>query len=244
MYRIAICEDDALYAKHLSNEVEKCFSELNVSIQTNTFLNAEDFLENLNRYDLYFLDILLGDKNGIDIAKEIQNRYGKQIIIFVSSHESSVFDAIHQSPFRFIRKDKLLQELPEACEAYLNNLSITRDHKKKKTILIKQNQSTILIPIDSIYYIESKGHYIDFICSNETYHIRGGFKDYIDLCESPEFGRCAQSFLVHLKYVTSITANYVTLIDEKSFPLSRSRKKEFQEKYMHYQRLIQYANTF
>lgn len=155
-----------------------------------------------------------------------------------------MFDAIHQSPFRFIRKDKLLQELPEACEAYLNNLSITRDHKRKKTILIKQNQSTILIPIDSIYYIESKGHYIDFICSNETYHIRGGFKDYIDLCESPEFGRCAQSFLVHLKYVTSITANYVTLIDEKSFPLSRSRKKEFQEKYMHYQRLIQYANTF
>ena len=240
MYKIAVLEDDTLYAEYLTNEISNCFSEQKVAIQTKLFSSAENLLSTSSQFDLYFLDILLPDGNGIDISAKIQNKYGKQFIVFVSNNNDSVFEAIHQSPLRFIRKEKLCHELPEACKAFLSKMP---QPKVKKNILVKQNSIVISIPITSICYMETKGHYINFHCIDDTYHVRGNYKDYPELCESPEFGRSSQSFLIHLSFIKGISANELFLLNGEKLPISRSKKKEFQEKYMHYQRIKQYGTT-
>lgn len=240
MYKIAICEDDALFAEYLSKEIQKCFHEQNKNIQINLFLNSHDLLKNNATFDLYFMDILLSDGNGIKISEKLQKRYGKLTIIFVSNNDASVFEAIHQSPFRFIRKDKLKEELPEACKSFLTQKAHSHI---RRSLFVKQKATTITIPVESILYMETKGHYINFYCTDDTYHIRGSFKDYPELCEDKAFGRSSQSFLVHFEYVRKISSNEIILTNNERLPISRSKKKDFQEKYMHYQRLKHYGNN-
>lgn len=240
MYKIAICEDDALFAVHLSEEISKYFSNLKLSVQVETFLCAKDLLVQNAHFDLYFLDILLPDGNGLDIAAEIQKQFKACSIIFVSSNENAVFDAIRYSPIRFIRKTRLNEELPEACKAYLD-MQVSNLTKNENTLLINQNSTIILLPVDSIYYLETKGHYVDFFCSGNTYHVRGNLKTYSNLCDSMEFGRSTHSFLIHFPYVASFSSTEVTLKSGERLPLSRSKKNEFQEKFMYYQRMKQYG---
>lgn len=242
MYKIAICEDNALFAEHLSKEISDYFSNMDISVQPAIFLSATDMLTNNTKFHLYFLDILLPDGNGLDIAKELQARNKQAVIIFVSNNESAVFDAIHYSPLRFIRKNRLAEELPEACKAYLDNQSANIS-PNCDTILVYQNSSKVIISIDSIQYMETKGHYVDFFCGENTYHIRGRLNDYANLCSNIEFGRSAQSFLVHFSYIASFSSTEITLKSGQRIPLSRSRKQEFKDKFMRYQRIKQYGNT-
>jgi hypothetical protein len=54
------------------------------------FLNGEDIIKEINRvtYEIYLIDyLLLGNKNGIDVAIEILNNFPSSRILFITVHQ-------------------------------------------------------------------------------------------------------------------------------------------------------------
>ncbi len=49
------------------------------------FKTGADLLKSDENYDILFLDIELGDLNGIAVAKEIQKRYKNTVILVVTA---------------------------------------------------------------------------------------------------------------------------------------------------------------
>lgn len=81
--QIAVCDDEKVYLDCLSRKIKACFKEFEIEISLDKYLNAVSFLEqhNQNPYDVVFLDILMPEMNGLDVANRIRNLSEKTIII-------------------------------------------------------------------------------------------------------------------------------------------------------------------
>ncbi len=53
---------------------------------------------------MYFLDIELGDDNGISLAKWIKSEYKKAVIVFITSHTDYMQNAFDVHAFNYIVK--------------------------------------------------------------------------------------------------------------------------------------------
>lgn len=131
--------------------------DLNFALSLNKYLTSNNIINldvNINEfyfeYDIYFLDIDMPN-DGISYAKKIKNLYPKSYIIFVSNRNDLVFDAMKVFPFSFVRKQKLLLDLPlvlnelNARTSKLDYLEIDEEFKVK---------------LENIIYIEKIGSYL------------------------------------------------------------------------------------
>ena len=73
MYRIAICDDEKIFNESAQVLLENIALKNGIDISVESYLNADillNDLENGNKYfDLVLFDIIIGNKNGINIAK-------------------------------------------------------------------------------------------------------------------------------------------------------------------------------
>ncbi len=72
--------------------------------------------------EILLLDIDMPEISGMELAEQIFSSNINTNVIFVTNRDDLVFQAIHYQPFRFIRKEKLNQELDEAICHLLNKL--------------------------------------------------------------------------------------------------------------------------
>ena len=60
---------------------------------------VEFFLK--NEPDVLFLDIELGDINGIELAKYLRNEFPTLIIVYITNHPDYVFSCFETEPLNF-----------------------------------------------------------------------------------------------------------------------------------------------
>ena len=115
-----VVEDNAIYNQLLEEKLLS-FGYTNIK----TFLNASDFLENLDKNpDVILLDYHLGDTNGFELLKLIKQKRVKAQIIFLSGNDDNVvtMDALTSGAFAYIIKDQFafenLQKKLKAFEGF------------------------------------------------------------------------------------------------------------------------------
>lgn len=102
--KIAICDDIKEYRNTIKCYVHEFFKMKDLKCEVNEFDNGKALLMSDNRYDILFLDIELGDINGIEIAKQIQTTYSSTIILIITSHNEYLDDAMDIKVTRYIDK--------------------------------------------------------------------------------------------------------------------------------------------
>lgn len=100
-------------------------------------------------FDLVMLDIEMPGMNGFQLAKRIGMERGTPCLIFVSAHESFVFDAQAFMPLWFVRKSMLGRDMYKALQKYVE-LTVF----KKACCMLKGGP----VYIRDIMYIECSGH--------------------------------------------------------------------------------------
>lgn len=76
MIKIAICDDEQHMLDKLYGTIRETFSEYDISVAIQIFINPQDFMIRCNceSYDYIFLDIDMNPINGFDIAAHL-NQY-------------------------------------------------------------------------------------------------------------------------------------------------------------------------
>ncbi len=86
MLTIAIIEDSNEDYLLLKEYLGKYFAETNISFEIDYYSDPEEFLlEDINKYDLCFLDVEMPKIDGISLAKEMRKREYNQSIVFVTN---------------------------------------------------------------------------------------------------------------------------------------------------------------
>lgn len=240
MYKVIICDDDEIFAELLENRIAKEIINNDDECMIERYCDGKTLLEQSENQiiDMLFLDIDMPEITGIELADVIQQSHVNTNIIFVTNREDLVFKAICYQPFRFIRKEKLNEELPEAIKALIKKM-----RSEDQLIDLNTKEGTVILPIKEILYIESCKHYLFIYCEDNTYEIRDKITNYEKQLGSYGFMKIHRSYLVNVRVIKSIKSTGVELDNEELLPISRDKWQELKKQYLSYMRKFVYGNN-
>lgn len=173
--------------------------------------------------DLIFLDIKLPDMLGIDVARSIRKKDENVMIIFVTNLAQYAVDGYSVNAFDYILKPLRYVSF----EAKLTRALRTLSHRDRGVVLdLKNKESAYRVSSDSIVYIESIGHDIYFHVGSDVIRQWGTLGKYEEMLRSEGFARCNTSYLINLKYVSTIKKDVVA-VGDTDVPISRNKRKDF-----------------
>ena len=238
MIRFLICDDDPSFAaaltEQLTNLASKYSEELDMRIGP-TFTDGKLVLSSMDRipFDVIFLDIDMPNISGFDLALEITKRNPKVLIIFVSAYDNFVYQSFAYSPFRFLRKLHLKEELPPAF-----GKAIEKCLSETQALSFISTDGNVTLRPSEVLYFENDKNYYNIYCENgATYKCRGTIKALEGVCTDKRFFRVHSAYIVNLEHIAE-TQNSSTVIMKNGTVISvpSPRRAEFKEAYMKFVR--------
>lgn len=236
--RIVICDDNPQFGKALAEHIQgivvkESFFGDNVEIEY--IQSSKNFLTYISNHDvdILFLDISMPEIDGFDIAKYINDNNLSTCLIFVSSFESNVFYSLRYKPFRFIRKEKYKEEIPEALKSAYIELT-----EKNRYIMITKHSDVIPIRISHIIYAEKekRSNYMSIYSLSDVYRYRGTLSDFEALVEGSSFVKASQNAYINMEHIINIKDNTVLLKGGYDYYLSPKYRNDVLQKFFKYMR--------
>ena len=96
MINIAICDDNKAMLDYLSREIGECFQEALVNTKISSFDSGKAFVlsHRSTPFDVVFLDIVMPDINGFDVAK-IVRQISDETYIMATPHKVHKLEIKH-----------------------------------------------------------------------------------------------------------------------------------------------------
>ncbi|QSE97055.1 LytR/AlgR family response regulator transcription factor [Fulvivirga lutea] len=225
--RVLIVEDEFIIAEDLRDILEEQGHEV-VGLAGN-FNNGIQLIE-AELPDIVLLDIRIkGEKDGIDLAKEIRLKY-KVPFIFISSYSDSVTvkRASEVNPYGYLVKPFEPEDVKVAIEIALSNFANEGPRNEfvlNDSLFVKYNNLSVKVPIQDIYYVKAEGNYSIIQLQEKNYTLRSTLKDIGEKLPAKDFFRSHKSFIINLKKVTAINSIYVYL-DNWKLPIGRQQLQD------------------
>lgn len=220
MLRIVICDDNAEIISCLQTWICARFSQESVKIFS--FASAKDLTDAVRQglqADIAILDILLGEDNGILLAKQLFPSAAQTQVIFITGYVeycSAVYETEH---IYFLLKPLKEQAFHKAMDKALRAWQDTR----KGELLVQTKRSIQRIPFPSIRYLESMGRKVRLYCQDEVVECYATLSVLANDLPG-HFVSCHKSFLVNLDYVKKMEANQFVLTGNEEIPISQAKK--------------------
>lgn len=229
MINIAVVDDEPIFIDTLINKIADCCSSLGIEYLVDKYSNGYNILENYTKYHLVFLDIEMPSIDGFATAKRINDLKGTAeipFIIFVTSHDELVFDALKSFPYSFIRKNMIDIDLSE-CVSRINSY-FKQIHQ---TIILHSERKDIPIIIDEIVYLEKIKNYVIYHTYNQDYKVRSDMNTEFEKISSYSFVRPHIGYAVNNKAIQYIAVDCVLLKNDITIPMNKKYREEIKKKY-------------
>lgn len=232
--KIAVCDDEKNIRSYLVSLIKKQGRECSIT----EYASAEAYLSDGKEYDLVFLDIEMGgagvNMDGMGLAKHIRSMGAKKqpVIIFVTGYETYVYDAFDVGAFQYLLKPVDEKKFAKVFGRAVSQI-VSEAEQGKKKLMIRYGGEGKAIPLNDIYYIESRNHNIILHMQNEKieYYAKLG-----DLEEelTGQFYRIHRGYLVNLFHVEGYDRTEVRMANRDNLLLSRYKYDGFVQAYMDY----------
>ncbi|HHW3837858.1 response regulator [Streptococcus anginosus] len=226
MYRIAICDDDSLQVSNLENQISRYFDELNIQYEIDGYYKGDRLVksmrEQMDNYQLIFLDIEMEIINGIETAKLLRNLDKNFILIYVTSYEQYALESFEVSPFRYLIKPVSLEKLKVVLSDVLVELTA-----KQKFLFYQVGMEHFQVILDNIVCLYSEfGRKIHLeLVDDSSVSFYGKISIIEEELPQTHFVRVNSGTIINLDYVASFNRNDVTMVNGDCITVSRSRKK-------------------
>lgn len=224
MIHIVICDDDINHLKNTFEFVENHlkfspYADLEFRVEITTNPAEIETLSELAPPDILILDIHMPNIDGFEIAETFNLCKAKTKIIFLSNYEELVFYSLRFSPFRFVRKNAMSAELPEAINSALKLIQ-----NDNTNLLVRHYNDIRYVPLNNIKYIEKikNRNAVNIVCRNETVQYRETIQVLENTLSQQGFVRINSGTLVNLKYIKRICGCEL-LIDDTYLKISSSQ---------------------
>lgn len=230
MINIAICDDDKSIIDTTYNEIHT-IDLGGVKLNVSTFLDGNDLLKackTSGQFNIVFMDIEIGGRNGIEIIEEIRRFDSEVIVIFVTSYPYYVVKALRVGAFQYLTKPIVLSDLKKdfirAVDVYNSKYSNYR---------FQSNGNIIIKRIIEIYAIEVKNKKMYVYLSDKIYEedVRSSLKEKEDRFATHHFVKCHKSYMVNMWKISEIKKDDIILKNGCSIPLSRNFRNLVLEKF-------------
>lgn len=221
--RVAIVEDNREHLEKLVELLKSAADKHEVEVDITCFSDGLAIVDQYRPvYDIIYFDIEMKYMDGMSAAKKIRAIDSDVTIIFVTNYVQFAIEG-----YAVNAKDFLLKPLNSFSFAeHFKKIIDIINKKSNRTIIIKTVSGYRRINLNNLLYAENEGHSIKLCLTDAEYSIWETMKNLEANLITFDFFRCHNGYLVNLQKVDSVDKNQV-LIEGKSIPISRPRKKEF-----------------
>ena len=225
MIKIAIVEDEVLYADQLQEYLKKYEEEYRETFEISVFQDGDQIVHHYKaEYDVILMDVEMRFTDGMSAAEEIRKMDTEVVIIFITNMPQYAVRGYEVDAL-----DYVLKPITYFAFAQRLNRAIERIKKRtKRVISVNIKGSQIRMPIESVYYIESQGHTLIFHGVNGEVEAPGTMKEIQEKLRDEHFFRGNKGYLINLAHVDRVVEGCAVVAGEE-LVLSRGRRKEFME---------------
>lgn len=172
----------------------------------------------------------MGERSGMDIARNVRQLHLEAILIFVTNYPQFSLEGYEVRAFRYLLKRDLEQKLPTCFQQALAEILHTDE-----VLRFSVSGETYMVPYKNIIYLESRRRII-YLHTQKPERVRDHFYATIEKMtkELEAFGflRVQKSYLVNMAYINKLNYDWVLLDNGEELPVSQKHYAEIKARYL------------
>lgn len=233
MIKIAICDDEEKDREKIQEFVEEYMRESREEFELKRFESGEQFLSSGFVPDILFLDIIMDQKDGIQVGTELKRLSRNVLIVYITNAGGKAMQAFNQiHSFGFLNKpvEKIMvfRMMADAIERLEKEQSADTD----MVAFLSEKGTIINLHIMDIYYFEYNNRRVKIITRDNIYICREKINDIADRMECYGFAMSHQSFVVNLHYVDKISGSMLIMRNGTQVYLAQKRTAALRKQLM------------
>lgn len=221
MLRIGICDDSADARIALRAALERALDRRRSGEASFfEFSSGEGLLRWMEKHagelDLVFLDVEMGDLDGMETARRLRAADEGLQLVFVTGYTDYVFDGYAVGALGYLMKPPK----PEQLDGVLDRAAEARLREGDAAFICRSGETLYRIPKKTILYFASDRRQVTCVSANRTYVFYGKLDD-VERTVGEDFVRVHQRYLVRTAAVDRMEHNQI-FIGEETIPVSRA----------------------
>ena len=237
MIRIALCDDEQKILDAVSLHIkEYAAKKQSDALETVCFSSASALLSALEDdmpFDIFILDVYIGDGMGTELAKSIRKKGIESPIIFLTTSIEHAPQSFETGTLRYLIKPLDPQKLYEALDVAI----ATFEKQRERFVKFKTESGVESINAARILYSEAHGHYqYVILMDGKQVKVRMTVADlYSILAKHAGFVRVGSAYIIGLRHVKNVTRTEVFLYNNVTVQIPRGKYAEIKDAFWDYQ---------
>ena len=236
--RIAICDDELKILNEVSHQIKNYADQRGrADLEVCPFNSASSLVNSIDNgelFDIFILDVYIGNEIGTSLAKEIRAKNIESPIVFLTTSIDHAPESFESDTLRYLIK-------PLNAEKFYEALDVAIEKAEKmgtKFIRLKTENGIESINISNILYTESRSHYqyVNFVSDEQVRSRMTVAELFEELSQFSGFIRGGSSYIINLNKVKSVSTGEVCFNNNTKLFLPRGAHNEIKEAFW----LLQY----
>jgi len=232
--KIGVVEDELIIARTILSTLDELgYSHCGPAIN---YTEAMEMLQQ-NKPDLLLLDIQLsGRKDGIDVAKDLNETYHIPFIFLTANSDGETIERAKKvKPHAYIVKPFTKEELFAAIEIAFSNFTGSRNDEKpyqadtyrvKEYMFVRDGYLFRKISFSELSHLESDANYVTLhLLSQKKVMVRSTLNDFMAQLDLKTFIRVHRSYSVNIHLIEDISPTEVSVNGAK-VPVGKSYRED------------------
>lgn len=228
MKRIAIVEDNRIYAENIRAEISS--SGWRHPVEIDIYENPVIFLDDLDggkKFDLCLSDIEMPQINGIELAKEIRRTDPYLILIFLTAYSKYALLGYKVDAYDYILKSHFKEEWSKV----LVRIQKDFEREEKEFYFVETPNVYEKIPLSHVLYIYKEKKYTVFVQADRATSVRKSLKQVCqELTGKDQFILVERGHIVNIEKIKRFESRELEMEDGKIIPVGNIRSAEIREK--------------
>lgn len=232
---IALVEDRDADADVLSAHLAQYQKQHEGDFSFARYDSGEAFLaSSFERYHLIFMDIYMGEMDGIEAARKILEKNADCLIVFLTASREDIWRAVKLHVcFDYIEKT----ELNYAKVEEVLNAARRRLRFQARVLEFFSGKQKVRLPLCKIQHLVSHDKYTFITLENgQELRYRATFSSLHSILQKePEFLLCNRGVLLNMDYIAKTNRDTFMMADKKSFPIHKRNHMSIMQRFHDYQ---------
>ncbi len=237
MIRIALCDDEAKILDEVSSYIKKhAEMKSKQGLEVFRFESAKSLVNALDdekSFDIFVLDVYIGNEMGTTLAKDIRKRGIESPIVFLTASVEHAPQGYETGTLRYLIKPLSPEKFYEAMDVAI------AEAEKVGGRLIKFKTENGIESINASHIMCSEAHdhyqYVTLLCGTQIKVRMTVTELFTILSKYGGFVRVGSAYIINLRHIKNVSRTDVCLYNNVSIQIPRGKYSEIKNAFWNFQ---------
>ena len=237
MIRIALCDDEAKILDEVSSYIKKhAETKSKQGLEVFRFESAKSLVNALDdekSFDIFVLDVYIGNEMGTTLAKDIRKRGIESPIVFLTTSVEHAPQGYETGTLRYLIKPLSPEKFYEAMDVAI------AEAEKVGGRLIKFKTENGIESINASHIMCSEAHdhyqYVTLLCGPQIKVRMTVTELFTILSKYGGFVRVGSAYIINLRHIKNVSRTDVCLYNNVSIQIPRGKYSEIKNAFWNFQ---------